>query len=417
MSAPGKPNRRAVNQKARREFRSFEEARAYVHTLGLKSTEEWEAWRSSGARPYDIPSSPDTYYASSGWLSYGDFLGYAVGKVAGEFRTFKDARAYVRTLGLKSKEEWEAWRASGARPYDIPGSPHTYYASSGWLSYGDFLGYAVGKVAGEFRSFEDARAYVHTLGLKSTDEWRAWRASGARPYDIPSSPDTYYASSGWLSYPDFLGYAVGKEAQVRQRTNFRSFEDARAYVHTLGLKSTEEWNTWRASGARPYDIPSHPDQKYASSGWLSFGDFLGYKIGNVAGEYRSFEDARAYVHTLGLKSTDEWWAWSTSGARPYDIPGDPYTYYASSGWTSFPDFLGYAVGKVAGEFRSFEDARAYVRTLGLKSKEEWNAWSASGARPYDIPGDPYTYYASSGWLSFGDFLGYAVGKKARSLIQ
>ena len=53
-----------------------------MHTLGLKSVKEWEAWRKSGARPHDIPSTPQTTYASSGWTSYGDFLGYAVGQSA-----------------------------------------------------------------------------------------------------------------------------------------------------------------------------------------------------------------------------------------------------------------------------------------------------------------------------------------------
>ncbi|GHP03863.1 hypothetical protein PPROV_000261700 [Pycnococcus provasolii] len=267
----------AAGQKARREFRSFEDARAYVHTLGLKGQKEWDAWSASGARPYDIPSTPQTYYASSGWTSYPDFLGYQIGKVAGEFRSFEEARAYVHTLDLKSKEEWQAWRASGARPYDIPSTPETYYASSGWTSYPDFLGYQIGKVTGEFRSFEEARTYVHTLGLKSKEEWNAWSASGARPYDIPGNPQTYYASSGWLSYGDFLGYQIGKVAG-----EFRSFEEARAYVHTLGLKSKKEWTAWSASGARPYDIPGDPNQKYASSGWTSFPDFLGYDIGKKA---------------------------------------------------------------------------------------------------------------------------------------
>ena len=41
--------------------------------------------------------------------------------------------------------------------------------------------------------------------------------SGKRPHDIPVNPETYYASSGWLSFGDFLGYAVGKEARVRQK--------------------------------------------------------------------------------------------------------------------------------------------------------------------------------------------------------
>ena len=209
------------------------------------------------------------------------------GKVAGRFRSFEDARAFMRTLGLKSKKEWEAWKSSGKRPCDIPSTPQTTYASSGWTSYGDFLGYAEGQGArGTFRTFEDARAHVRTLGLKSTKEWEAWKSSGARPHDIPAGPEKTYKSSGWLSFGDFLGYAVGKEAQFRPRTNFRSFEDARAYVRTFGLKSVKEWEAWTSSGKRPHDIPSNPYATYASSGWLSYGDFVGYADGKVTGAHK-----------------------------------------------------------------------------------------------------------------------------------
>ncbi|XRB14605.1 hypothetical protein RI054_08g44450 [Pseudoscourfieldia marina] len=120
------------------EVRSFEEARAYVRTLGLTSKKAWKKWSKSGDRPNDIPSNPDTYYASSGWASFPDFLGYA----ARSFLNFEDARAYVRTLGLTSWKDWQAWSVSGKRPRDIPSSPHKTYESSGWTSYPDFVGYA-----------------------------------------------------------------------------------------------------------------------------------------------------------------------------------------------------------------------------------------------------------------------------------
>ena len=233
-------------------------------------------------------------YASSGWTSYGDFLGYAVGKQVkstkeSKFRTFEDARTYVCTLGLKSWKEWRAWSSSGARPHDIPCNPNVTYASSGWTSFGDFLGYADGKVTGSFRSFEDARAYVRTLGLNSAKEWSAWSSSGARPHDLPSTPNVTYASSGWTSFGDFLGYAVGKQAKSTKESKFRTFEDARAYVRTLGLKGQKEWSAWSKSGARPHDMPSSPQRTYASSGWTSWGDFLGYADGKVTGSFRSFE--------------------------------------------------------------------------------------------------------------------------------
>ncbi|XRB10847.1 hypothetical protein RI054_01g06610 [Pseudoscourfieldia marina] len=408
--------------KKRKEYESltFEDARVYVHTLGLKSWEEWEAWSKSGKRPHDIPSAPNRTYASSGWTSLSDFLGYAEGQCArGSFRTFADARTYARTLGLKSWEEWKAWSSSGKRPHDIPGAPDQTYKSSGWTSFGDFLGYAVGKAArntkeSEFRSFEEARTYARTLGLKSQGQWKAWSKSGKRPDGIPSNPDKTYSSSGWTSWGDFLGYDVGKQAKKRKEYESLTFEDARVYVHTLGLKSWEEWEAWSASGKRPHDIPSAPNRTYASSGWTSYPDFLGYAEGQCArGSFRSFEDARAFVRTLGLKSWEEWKAWSSSGKRPHDIPGAPNRTYASSGWTSLSDFLGYAEGQCArGSFRSFEDARAFVRTLGLKNQKQWKAWSKSGKRPHDIPGAPEKTYRSSGWLSLGDFLGFADGKVA-----
>ncbi|XRB10152.1 methyltransferase domain-containing protein [Pycnococcus provasolii] len=130
----------------------------------------------------------------------------------------------------------------------------------------------------EFLPFEDAREYARTLGLRSHEEWRAWSAPAVRPHDIPNSPDVTYASSGWTSYPDFLGYADGQGA----RGSFRSFEDARAFVRTLGLKSKGEWQAWSKSGARPHDIPGNPEQTYKESEWTSWGDFLGYDIGKVA---------------------------------------------------------------------------------------------------------------------------------------
>ena len=37
----------------------FEEARAYVRALGLKSYEEWEKYRRSSDRPDNIPSNPE----------------------------------------------------------------------------------------------------------------------------------------------------------------------------------------------------------------------------------------------------------------------------------------------------------------------------------------------------------------------
>ena len=57
-----------------------------------------------------------------------------------EFRSFDDARKFVRKLKLKSKTEWEIYRQSGIMPEDIPSNPNATYKNKGWSSWGDFLG-------------------------------------------------------------------------------------------------------------------------------------------------------------------------------------------------------------------------------------------------------------------------------------
>jgi hypothetical protein len=51
-----------------------------------------------------------------------------------------EARAFARTLGLRTGEDWDPWcRIPGNRPPDIPANPEIKYRSDGWRSYADFL--------------------------------------------------------------------------------------------------------------------------------------------------------------------------------------------------------------------------------------------------------------------------------------
>ena len=161
------------------------------------------------------------------------------------------------------------------------------------------------------------------------------------------------------------------------RVNWRSFEEARAYVRTLGLKNTGEWQAYCHSRKKPSDIPAAPSQLYADAGWIGMSDWLGTDI-HRRGNWRSFEKARAYVRTLGLKDAREWMAYCRSGKRPSDIPTTPYGVYADAGWVSFRDWLGQ-------DWRPFKEARAFARTLGFKSSTKWFAYCRSEKKPNDIP--------------------------------
>jgi superfamily II DNA or RNA helicase len=121
----------------------------------------------------------------------------------------------------------------------------------------------------------------------------------------------------------------------------RPFEEAKKFVHSLGLKSQREWRTYIKSGKKPIDIPTHPELTYKDKGWISWGDW--FDTGYIAAQdrqYRSFEEARNFVHKLGLKSAVEWMEFCKSGNKPADIPSDPYGVYKDE-WISFVDWLGY----------------------------------------------------------------------------
>ena len=105
-----------------REYRSFNKARDYVRKLNLKSQADWREYCKSGKKPLDIPSSPNKIYKNKGWLSLPDWLGTIEG-FTGEYLSFKDARSFIRGLGLTSTTEWYKYAISNKKPSNVPVNP------------------------------------------------------------------------------------------------------------------------------------------------------------------------------------------------------------------------------------------------------------------------------------------------------
>jgi hypothetical protein len=250
------------------------------------------------------------------------------------------------------------------------------------------------KPRSNWRPFEEARIYVHSLGLRNEAEWQAWSKSNDRPDDIPKTPDYIYKGKGWANWGDWLGTGT----IAAQNRIYLPFEEARTFARSLGLKSRTEWRVWSRSDAKPDDIPANPAHVYKNKGWVGWGDWLG--TGTIAPQkriYLPFEEARTFVRSLELKSQTQWRVWSKSDAKPDDIPGDPPKIYKAQGWVSWGDWLG--TGSIAPSYRiylPFEEARAFARSLGLKKQTEWRVCSKSDAKPDNIPADPYNAYKDKG---------------------
>ena len=320
------------------------------------------------------------------------------------FLPFDRARTFVHGLCLKSVTEWYRYCGSGEKPEDIPSNPNAVYEHGGWVGYGDWLG--TGRTR-HFRAFPEARLFVRGLQLKSVAEWRAYRGSGQEPEDIPANPHAAYKHAGWVGYGDWLG--------TGRTRHFRGFPEARLFVRGLQLKSVAEWRTYCASGHKPPDIPSAPDAAYEGDGWAGFPDWLG---AGHARTHRVFQEARRYVRALALQSVSEWKQYCNSGKKPNDIPSQPDRVYKNDGWSSYGDWLG--TGKVNVRqviWRPFQEAREFVRGLGLKSQLEWAGYCKSGRRPPDIPTNPNVVYRDAGWSCYRDWLGFEKTVKVTTAFR
>ena len=316
-----------------------------------------------------------------------------------KWRSFDEARAFVRSKGLTSQADWTRYCRSGDKPDDIPTNPYQTYKAE-WRGLGDWLGTgAVAPKDRQYRSFQAARAFVRSKGLTSRADWTRYCRSGDKPDDIPATPNVIYKAE-WRGTGDWLGTG----AVAPKDRQFRSFQAARAFVRSKGVTSHADWLRYCRSGEKPDDIPTNPNQTYKAE-WRGLGDWLG--TGAVAPkdrQYRSFQAARAFVRSKGLTSRAEWLRYCRSGEKPDDIPTNPNQTYKAE-WRGFGDWLGTgAVATQDRQYRSFQAARAFVRSKGLTNQAEWRAFCRSGDKPDDIPASPYVVYKAE-WRGLGDWLG------------
>jgi hypothetical protein len=132
-----------------------------------------------------------------------------------------------------------------------------------------------------WRPFEEARTFARSLGLKSQTGWAMYckgelEGKEKKPDDIPASPEYIYKDKGWISMGDWLGTGT----IAHQLREYRSFEEARVFVQSLGLKNYKAWFQYckgelKEKGKKPDDIPANPNNTYKDSGWISMGDWLG----------------------------------------------------------------------------------------------------------------------------------------------
>lgn len=222
----------------------------------------------------------------------GDGSRRPIGRSRKRWRSFDEARAWVRDQGFRNVAEYRAARVAKRVPVDIPSAPNLVYKGQGWSGYKDFLGFdlasskrlealdsrpaRIGSVSpvrrGQkkvWRCFDDAREWARSRKFANVGEFHAASKAGLLPKDIPSHPNITYKDFGWVGMSDFLGID----------NSYWPFESARAWAHAQrdagNVFFAKDWARLRAGGVIPARIPGNPNKVYAGKGWISWEDFLG----------------------------------------------------------------------------------------------------------------------------------------------
>ncbi|MFT6746337.1 MAG: hypothetical protein ACJAZ2_000676, partial [Glaciecola sp.] len=413
-------------------FLSFTEARVFVKGLKLNGLKEWKSYCNwdpddIGLKPANIPSSPHINYKEIGWTGYSDFLGSDNSSFNSKvFRDFSSARKYCRALGLTSSGQWLDYckgKIDGLleKPDDIPSNIARQYTGKGFDGMNDFLNTAYHRKiarAKANRTFEESKRFVHSLKLKNLIEWNLFikgeLAHRKRmPKDIPTNPMLVYKETGWCGYGDWLGTYNVPPFQME----FRSFIEARKFVRKLGLNSSTEWiayckGEYPKLAEKPDDIPHSVARHYQDNGWVSYKDFLmDEEKQSTYSKFLSYEEAKKFVNELKLKNVMQWQRYLKGQfpelpPKPKNIPSNPTSIYQGNGWVGMGDWLDNGAFPYANkDYRSFKDARVFVRSLGLVTSQEWVAYCQGEMtnlpeKPMDIPANVVKQYEKKGWKGF-----------------
>jgi len=326
------------NKIARINYRTFEEAKKYAQKLKLSGQKEWIKFCISGKKPSDIPGAVHMVYRNKGWISLGDFLG--TGVVASQliqYRSFREAKKFLRSLNLKSASEWKKYCKSGKKPSDIPsGLVGAYKNNKNWLGMGHFIGY--GKIAShliQYRSFREARKFIHKLKFNSLGEWQLYSRSGKRPREIPSDPNRVYKKD-WKNWGDFLGTGT---VATHLRYSKISYDNAKKIVNKLKLKNKATYGKIWKRKLKPLGISHNPGRAFKNKGWKGWEDFIGKTYYPLQMNWIKFEDAKRLMSKLKIKTAAIYFKSNRVYKKKYRLPHYPNRVYKKD-WKGWKDFFG-----------------------------------------------------------------------------
>jgi len=181
-----------------------------------------------------------------------------------QFRSFNSTKKFAQLLKIRGQKDWQEFRKSNKRPSDIPANPPRTYKDE-WAGWGDWFGTGTKSTHDvQFKSFTQARKFVHTLKISGRKEWVEFRKSNKRPSDIPSIPERIYKDE-WAGWGDWFG--TGSISHVELSNETLPWNIAKPLYQKIkienNLKNHDDWNNYVKKHKLPKGLPKNPNRSYS----------------------------------------------------------------------------------------------------------------------------------------------------------
>ena len=128
--------------------------------------------------------------------------------------------------------------------------------------------------------------------------------------------------------------------------------------------------------------------------------------------YYTYNESKEYLKTFNIKSSFQFYTMVREGSFNDILNKRPYEYFRvkkRNDWVSI-DF------EKENKYLKFNEARNYVRKLGIESQKEWILWCRDrDLSVLKIPTNPNVIYKNSGWISFSDWTGNTSYKSVKNI--
>lgn len=180
-------------------FISLEGFKKWLNENNIKNSVEFNTFSN---KPDFIPTHPDRFYKNNGWINWNNILPLAM-VTKPNYLPYEECKLYLKNnFTIKSSMDFRLLCKEQKIPNFIPKKPERVFQD---FSFGDFL--STGNISNSnknFITFEEAKNIIIKHGLKTNKEWRKFIKIN-KSLKIPTTPDSFYKTNGWISWGDFLG--------------------------------------------------------------------------------------------------------------------------------------------------------------------------------------------------------------------